>query len=41
MWIELLETECNPLPLLIEIENKDIDLLIQLYYLFRMVDSTP
>ena len=41
MWSELFQTESNALLLVIEVEDNDIDFLIELYYLMRIVYATP
>ena len=41
MRSELLQTEGNALLLIVEVENNDINLLVELYYLMRIVYATP
>ena len=41
MRSELLESEGDPLLLLVEIKNNDLDLLVKGNNLLRMVDSAP
>ena len=41
MSCKLLETEGDPLLLLVEIKNNDLDLLVEGNNLLRMVDSAP
>ncbi len=41
MWSELLQTEGNTLLLVVEVENNNIDLLVELNYLMRIVYAAP
>ena len=41
MWSELLVTESDSLLLLIEIEYNDLDLLVELYELLRVIYAAP
>ena len=41
MSCKLLETEGDPLLLLIEVENDNFDLLVELDNLFRVVHAAP
>ena len=41
MLAELLQAEGNPLLLLIEVENDNLDLFVELDNLFRVVDAAP
>ena len=41
VWSELLQTESNALLLLIEVEDNNIDLLVELNNLLRIVNAAP
>ena len=41
MWGELLQTKCDALLLVVEVEDYDVDLLVEFHYFLRVADASP